>query len=90
MTAEKKKLDAAKLEEAATTALNCFRAMYDAMDDGAEAEEILADPRYWPLSLLRYALGNSSDKATAEENWLDGEYIGPDETDDEEEETDDE
>lgn len=72
------RLDKTKLAEASRTALNCFRAIYDAIEAGADASDLCDSARFWPLSLLRYALGDDSEKATAEENWRDGRYVGPD------------
>lgn len=37
-------------------ALNAFRRMYDAMENGADVDEILEDETYWPLELLREAV----------------------------------
>lgn len=64
------------------TALNCFRAMSAAIEGGADADDLLASARYWPLSLLTHALGDDGQRAMAEVNWRGGEYVGPDDTSD--------
>lgn len=73
------RLDKAKLADACRTALNCFRAMSAAIDGGADADDLLASARYWPLSLLKHALGDDDQRELAEEHWRDGRYVGPDE-----------
>ena len=75
-------LDKTKLVDACRTALNCFRAMSAAVEGGADTDDLLASDRYWPLSLLKYALGDDDQRAMAEANWRGGEYIGPHESDD--------
>lgn len=71
-----------KLVEACQTALECFRKIYNALEEGVDGEEILENDSCWPLSLLRYALGNETAKEQAEENWNEGCFIGGDEEDD--------
>jgi len=72
------KMDKAKLAEACQTALNCFRQLYDALENGEDPDMPLSNPANWPLSLLRAALNPDDTEAvlTAEENWKDGKYIG--------------
>ncbi len=76
------RLDKSKLVDACTTALNCFRAMIAAVEGGADADDLHASARFWPLSLLKHALGDDSQRAMAEANWRGGLYVGPDEGDD--------
>ncbi|MEO2088083.1 MAG: hypothetical protein ABGY75_01105 [Gemmataceae bacterium] len=76
------RLDKAKLVDACRTALNCFRAMSAALEGDADADDLLASARYWPLSLLKHALGDDSERAMAEANWRGGRYIGTDDGDD--------
>lgn len=71
------RLDKAKLVDACRTALNCFRAMSAAIEGGADADDLLASARYWPLSLLKHALGDDDQRAMAEANWRGGQYVGP-------------
>lgn len=69
------RLDKAKLADACRTALNCFRAMSAVIESGADADDLLASTHYWPLSLLKYALGDDDERAMAEANWRGGEYV---------------
>lgn len=78
-------LDKALLVEAAQTALNCLRKMYEAIENEYDAYDLYDDPSYWPLSLLKSSLGDEDSEETATQNWLNGEYIGPDENDNDEE-----
>ena len=74
--------DKAKLVDGCRTALNCFRAISAAVEGGADADDLLASARYWPLSLLKHALGDDSERAMAEANWRGGRYVGPHDGDD--------
>lgn len=76
------RLDKSKLADACRTALNCFRAMSAAVERGADADDLIASARYWPLSLLKYALGDDGQRKMAEANWRGGRYVGSDEGDD--------
>ncbi len=49
----------AALREAAEAALQAFRRMYELLESGTEAEELLDDETLWPLSQLREALEES-------------------------------
>ena len=44
------------LQEAVEAALLAFRRMYERLDAGADAEELLEDETLWPLTKLRDAL----------------------------------
>ena len=44
------------LREAVEAALRAFRRMYELLDAGADAEELLEDETIWPLTKLRDAL----------------------------------
>ena len=72
------RLDKAKLMDACRTALNCFRAMSAAVERGADADDLIASASYWPLSLLKHALGDDDQRGMAESNWRGGLYVGPD------------
>lgn len=45
-----------KLREAVEAALRAFRRMYERLDAGADADELLEDESLWPLTKLRDAL----------------------------------
>lgn len=47
----------ARLRAACETALACFRALYTAVGDGADAGDLYGDQALWPLAQLREALG---------------------------------
>lgn len=44
------------LREAVEAALRAFRRMYERLDTGADADELLEDESLWPLTKLRDAL----------------------------------
>ena len=47
------------LREAANVALQAFRCLYEKLESGVEADELLEDESLWPLSQLRAAIGES-------------------------------
>jgi hypothetical protein len=48
------------LLEACKSALNGFRTMYEAMEEGRDASEIYADESFWPLGELRAAIAKAT------------------------------